>query len=349
MDKEFFGETGRGEKATLYTLKSHSGLEVKITDYGATIVSVSLPDGDKKKDLVLGYDNVAAYEHGNCCFGATIGRCANRTRNAKVELDGISYQLEANENGKNNLHSSNENGYHKRLWKFVEQEEDLLTLRLDSPDMDQGFPGNLGICITFLVNDGNGLEIIYNAKADRTTVINLTNHSYFNLSGHDAGSIENEKLWVNADLFAPIDEESIPTGVLQSVDQTPMDFRKLKRIGTDIDASDRQIQQGAGYDHHFVLKEESAETLLFAALLVDEASGLKMELYTDSPGVQVYTGNWIQGEHGKDGAVYGRRSGIALETQYIPNAINEEQFDPPEFESGERFIHSTMYRFSRIG
>jgi len=282
-------------------------------------------------------------------FGATIGRHANRIGGAAFELNGVKYELDKND-GRNNLHGGFD-GYHKRLWSAnVVEETDgtAMEFTYHSPDMDQGFPGNLDVKVTYKLTDADEVVISYDAVCDKDTVLNLTNHTYFNLAGHDAGSIVNHKVFIDADEFTYADEESIPNGDILKVEGTPMDFRTEKAIADDIDSDYHQTKWGKGFDHNWVLKTKKGE-LSLVATLKEENSGRYMETYTDLPGMQFYAGNFLDGtEIGKGGVSYGKRSGLCFETQYFPNAVNVPSFEQPIIKAGEKFNSVTKYVFKTI-
>ena len=344
MKKQGFGTTKDGKEALLYTLSNKNGMEISVTDYGAHLVSVLVPDKDgKKRDVVLGFDSVTGYETDGSHFGATIGRNGNRIAGAAFELHGKTYQLAKNENN-NNLHSGPD-GYDYRLWNVEEADDSAVTFVLMSPDGDQGFPGNFEVSVTYTLTDENAVEIHYEGSCDQDTVVNMTNHSYFNLAGHDAGSIENQTLVLKAEQFSPvIDSASIPTGEHAPVQGTPMDFTEMKPIGRDIQEDYQALKYGNGYDHNWALNHPAGE-LSLSAKAEDEKTGRTMEVYTDLPGVQFYTANSLKTEHGKNHAVYTPRCGYCFETQYFPDAINKPEFASPVVKAGEEYKTTTIYKF----
>lgn len=341
-----FGEATGGVKAQLYTLENDRGVKAEVSDYGATLVRMLVFDKNGNvRDVVLGYDDAAGYERGDASFGATVGRNANRIKGACFELGGTTYQLEKNDNG-NNLHSGTDY-YNKRLWETVEATDDHVTFCLHSPDKDQGYPGALDMRVTYSLDEENTVSVHYEAVPDKDTIINMTNHSYFNLNGHDSGTVLEHRVTLNADCFTPADEESIPTGEIRSVEGTPMDFRTGKKIGTEIDADYEPLRFGSGYDHNWVLKNEGKFDKV--AEVASEDSGITMEVYTDLPGVQMYTANFLDGEPGKDGASYVKRSAVCLETQYYPDSIHHDNFPGPVCRKGEKYDTRTAYRFVTRG
>lgn len=345
MDKltvKQFGTTGDGRKAWLYTMKNDAGTTVSVTDYGAALVNVIVKGQDGiPLDVVLGYDDAAGYERGEASIGATVGRSANRIGGAQIEIGGRTYDLEKNDNG-NNLHSGLDY-YNKRFWEVAENGDDHVTFLLHSPDGDQGYPGALDMYVTYSLDEDNMLTIHYEAVPDQDTVINMTNHSYFNLNGHDSGSVLEHTVMLEADAFTPADAESIPTGEIRPVEGTPMDFRTAKKLGAEIDADYEPLRFGAGYDHNWVLKNENGFDKV--AEVTADRSGIRMEVWTDLPGVQMYTANFLDNEPGKDGAVYGSRSAVCLETQYYPDAIHHDNFPGPVCRRGEKYDTRTAYRF----
>ena len=337
-----FGRTKKGEEAHLYLLENKNGVKAYLTDYGAALVRLLVPDKNNElRDVVLGYDDTAGYEQGDVFFGATVGRNANRVGGAHVEIAGKVYKLEKNDND-NNLHSGT-HYYNKRLWDVVEQADDHVAFVLHSPDGDQGYPGAFDMHVTYTLDDSNELTIHYVAVPDQDTVINMTNHSYFNLNGHASGTVLGHKVTVNADSFTPADAYSIPTGEIRSVEGTPMDFRSGRVLGDDIDTDYEPLRFGSGYDHNWVLKNEGRFDKV--AEVASEESGIVMEVYTDLPGVQIYTANFLDGEPGKGGASYIKRSAVCLETQYFPDAIHHENFPQPLCKKGEKYDTRTAYRF----
>lgn len=337
-----FGITKDGSKPYLYKMKNDAGMEVQVSDFGATLVNVTVLDQDKNPvEVVLGYEDAAGYENGTAAIGAIVGRNANRIGGACVTINGIDYKLAEND-GKNNLHSGPD-VYQKRMWRVVENGDDHVTFLLHSPDGDQGYPGALVMKVTYSLDEENTLMIHYDAEPDQDTIINMTNHSYFNLNGHKSGDVLNHTLWLNADAFTPADAASIPTGEIRSVEGTPMDFRTDKTIGKDIGVDYEPLVFGKGYDHNWVLKNEG-EFDKVAEVAGDE-SGIHMSVLTDLPGVQIYTANFLDGVKGRDGAVYEMRDAICLETQYYPDAIHHENFPGPICKKGEKYDTRTAYRF----
>ena len=337
-----FGAVKDGRKAKAYTLTNDAGMSAQFSDYGATLVRLLVPDKEGGlRDVVLGYSDAAGYEAGTESIGATVGRNANRIAGASFELNDVTYKLTANQFG-NNLHSGND-FYNKRFWKVEEAADDHITFLLHSPDGDQGYPGTLDMKLTCALTEENEVRFTYDAVPDQDTIINMTNHSYFNLNGHDSGDILSHRVTVDADAFTMADEQSIPTGEIVDVTDTPMDFRKGRVIGEDIDAPYEALQLGKGYDHNWVLKNKGKFAKVAEA--AGDASGIVMEVYTDLPGLQIYTGNFLNQEPGKDGAVYPHRAAVCFETQYFPDAIHHDNFPGPVCKAGQACHTVTAYRF----
>ena len=334
--KEIFGTLPNGKISHLYTI-SCGELCAKVADLGATLVQLFVPDRNGQlADVVLGYDEPAGYLRSTCYFGATIGRNSNRVKNACFVLDGKTWSMPTNE-GANNLHSGPD-GYDVRLWDVASHTENAITLTLHSPHGDQGMPGNADIQVTYTLEQ-DGIRITYNAVSDRDTVFNLTNHSYFNLAGHDhAEKAMEQLLTLPSRFFNPADSESIPTGELRSVEGTPMDFRAPKPIGQDINEDYDALNLQGGYDHNFEVFCNPA------AILQDPFSGREMAVYTDCPGVQFYSANYTD-EVGKGGAHYPKRSALCLETQFYPDSVNHPEWPQPIYKAGEKYHSETKYCF----
>lgn len=349
IKKTVFGKTKDGETANLYTLKNKSGMTAVFSDYGAVLVNLYVPDAKGKlEDVVLGYDNLEQYTQNGPGFGSFIGRHANRIANASFTLNGKTYELETND-GKNNLHSGSKS-FNKFIYEtefYEDEDSSSIEFSRLSPDMEQGFPGNLDVTVTYTLTDDNELVIEYLGVPDQDTIVNFTNHSYFNLAGHAAGSVLDQKVWINANQFTPTDDGLIPTGELADVEGTPMDFRTAKALGQDINADYKPLKQAGGYDHNYVLNHESDDVDLVAEL-IDEISGRKMEVYTDTPGMQLYTANFLNGEKGKDGVTYSPRAGVCFETQFYPNSCNIPEFPSPVIKAEQQYDYVTIYKFTTI-
>lgn len=339
---ETFGSTSKKEEAVLYTLTNENGMSASITNYGAALVKLNVPDKEGKlRDVVLGYDDVTGYEKGGGSFGAPVGRNANRIGGAVITIQDKTYELEKNDNG-NNLHSGT-NYYNKRIWNVGEKTDSKIEFVLHSPDGDQGYPGTLDMHITYELTEDNELRLIYDAVPDQDTIINMTNHSYFNLDGHDSGNVLKELVTLDADYFTRADAQSIPTGELVDVTGTPMDFRMPRALGEAIDTDYEAVRLGKGYDHNWVLKNNGKFDKVAQA--VSEKSGIVMEVWTDLPGMQMYTANFLDNEHGKNGAVYGIRDAVCFETQYFPDAVHHENFASPICKKGMPYHTVTSYKF----
>ena len=337
-----------GKSVYLFTIKNSKGMVAKITNYGGTLVSLMVHDNKGEVgDIVLGYEKVEDYIKYDYFFGATVGRVANRIENSSFELNGTQYKLAKNE-GENHLHGGIV-GFDKVVWKEkqqVEESDECIEFSYLSIDREEGYPGNLNVRVKYTVTEDNELKIEYFAISDKDTIVNLTSHSYFNLTGQGSGDILKHKIMINSDKFTINNKLSIPTGEIAKVENTPMDFRKLTYIGENISSDYEQIVFGNGYDHNWIINN-SGEKLNKAAEVYDEKSGRVMEVYTTKPGVQFYTGNFLKGlEPGKGGTTYCRRGGLCLETQYFPNAINNENFPSPILKANENYEHSTIYKFS---
>ncbi len=345
VTKSSFGKYPDGREVTLFTMENDKGMEVAVSNLGAVIVKIIVPDDrGEKADVVLGFDSAESYMGNPSFFGAVIGPSANRIGNASFEIDGVAYHVDVNDN-KNNLHSHMEKGYHKQLWK-AETEAEGVRFSLEDTDGNLGFPGNKRVTVEYSLGEDNSLRIHYHGISDKRTILNLTNHTYFNLDGHDSGSIEDHELWLNAFNYTPADAESIPTGEIAAVAGTPMDFTKPKRVGLNIDDAFEQLQFAGGYDHNWVIDgwKDDGELRHFATVTAPK-SGRIMKAYTTLPGMQFYAGNFIAKQTGKGGADYGPRMGLCLETQYFPDSINKPAFPSCVFGEGREYDSVTVYRF----
>ena len=343
MQKRSFGTTKDGKEVFLFSLENKNGVKVEVTNFGANLVNVFVPGKDGKvEDVVLGFDDVAGYEVNPSFFGAVIAPSANRIGGASFELNGETYPLKKN-NGENNLHSDEELGAHKRVWDITEN-EDSVTFTLKNADGELGFPGNKEFKVTYSLDDENGLKIAYEASSDKDTIINPTNHSYFNLKGHKEGTIEDHKITLLASNYTPADEASIPYGDIVSVEGTPMDLRQELVIGEKIDSDFDQLNFAVGYDHNWVTDNCNGEVRKIATV---KAPGdvRVMEVYTDLPGVQFYAGNFIDPQTGKDGASYAKRSGLCLETQCYPDSIHKPNFPSVVYGPTKAYKSTTIYKF----
>ncbi|MEJ7604798.1 MAG: aldose epimerase family protein [Bryobacteraceae bacterium] len=347
MSQKDFGRTADNQAVTLYTLTNAKGMNASIMNYGGVVVSLYAPDrSGKLDDVVLGFDSLAGYLKENPYFGALIGRYGNRIAKGRFRLNRTEYKLAVN-NGPNHLHGGIK-GFDKVLWAAsnISAGSPALELAYTSKDGEEGYPGNLTVKVVYTLTEDNGLKIDYHAITDKDTVLNLTNHSYFNLAGASGASIANHKIRINADRFTPVDSGLIPTGELKPVEGTPFDFRTAAAIGSRIDADDTQIKYGKGYDHNFVLNRASTG-LSLAARVSEPTSGRVMEVHTTEPGVQFYTGNFLDGSLvGKAGKAYQNRYALCLETQHFPNSPNEPKFPSTVLKPESEFRSTTIYRFS---
>jgi aldose 1-epimerase len=349
LPKASFGTTADGREVYLYTLKNAAGMEVKITNYGGTIESIKVKDRNGKfGDVVLGFSNLEGYTSklNTAYFGALIGRYGNRLARGTFVLDGHTYHVPTND-GPNALHGGRV-GFNKRVWEAKDvssANEPALELHYLSPDGEQGFPGNLNVTVRYSVDRDNGLHIDYTATTDKDTVLNLTNHSYFNLIGAGSATILTHKLMIDADRFTPVNSTLIPTGKLESVAKTPFDFRKATDIGARIGARSQQLKLGKGYDHNFVLNHPGDLDHL-AAMVQEPKSGRVLKVYTTQPGIQFYSGNFLEGNIHGIGGVYRHRSALCLETQHFPDSPNHPNFPTTVLHPGEQFHQTTVYRFS---
>lgn len=349
--KELFGKTFDNKEVYSFILKNDNGMQVKIINYGASVVSIVVKDksGDYN-DVVLGYDSLEGYEKGDKYFGAVVGRCANRIANGIFKINGTEYNLCTN-NGVNHHHGG-KIGFNKVVWNIVkfDGESNCLELAYNSRDGEEGYPGNLKVNVKYILTQDNSLEIEYEAVSDRDTVVNLTNHSYFNLAGHDSGakSALSHIVMINSDEFTVNNENLIPTGEIRLVKGTPMDFREFTRVGENIDSDYEQIVLGSGFDHNWVLKNNE-HILQKAAEIIEEKTGRKLEVFTTMPGMQFYSANFLDGtDIGKGNTPYERRAALCFETQYAPNAINMPEFKTTLLKAGERYKEKTVYKFSTI-
>lgn len=347
-----FGKTPAGDEVTLYTLRNGQGMEIAVMNYGAILTSVKVPDSKGQvADIALGFDSLEGYLGTQPYMGATVGRYANRIAKGRFTLNGEQYTLAVN-NGANALHGGLK-GFDKKIWRAKSVSSDdgpAVEMTYVSPDGEEGYPGALAATVTYSLSNDNEVRIHYKATTDADTVLNLTNHSYFNLAGAGKGTILDHMVAINADRFTPVDSGLIPTGELKSVEGTPFDFRTPTAIGARIDETgDEQIKLGGGYDHNFVLNG-GAGNLRFAARAKEPVSGRVMEVFTDQPGLQFYTGNFLDGSvTGKGGIQYEKRFGFCMETQHFPDSPNKPEFPSVLLKPGETFETTTVYKFSTEG
>jgi len=345
-DSAKFKGTIDGKQVHLFTL-SNGKIKAAITNYGGRLVSLMVPDSSGKMiDVVLGYNSLKDYQQytkNGSYFGALIGRYGNRIAKGKFTLDGKNYQLAIN-NAPNALHGG-PMGFSTRVWDVVKTTPTSVELHYLAKDGEEGYPGNLNVNVTYTLTDKNALDIAYKATTDKATVLNLTNHSYFNLNG-DGGTINNHLLQLNASKFTPVDSTLIPTGKLEPVAGTPFDFTKPEKIGSRIDDKNQQLIYGKGYDHNFVLYASKEKGEHLAATVVGDKSGIEMQVYTDQPGIQFYGGNFMEGgDKGKSGKPYEHRTALCLETQHFPDSPNQPQFPTTTLKAGETFTSQTSYKF----
>jgi aldose 1-epimerase len=348
FEQQPFGQMPDGTSVDLYTLSNDRGVQVQITNYGGIIVSLNAPDRDgTPTDVVLGFDTLQEYVEHNPFFGALVGRYGNRIAHGRFTLDGVEYEL-ATMRGLHHLHGGRV-GFDKRVWAAQPVEKEGLvgiSLAYASPDGEEGYPGTLSTTVLYTLDAGGTLGIEYTATTDKPTIVNLTNHSYFNLAGAGSGDVLGHELLINADRFTPVDDTLIPTGELRDVSGTPFDFRQLTPIGARIDADNEQLRYGGGYDHNWVLNGTSG-TMRLAARAYEPMSGRQLEVHTTEPGVQFYSGNMMPPRiEGKDDQVYVRRGGFCLETQHYPDSPNQPTFPSTVLRPGEVYHTTTTFSFS---
>ncbi len=343
VTSQVWGKTAAGEEVQLFTLAAQGGMEAKVINYGGILVSLKVPDkAGKLADVVLGFDTLEPYLGKHPHFGCITGRYANRIGGAAFQIDGVSYEVAAN-SGKNHIHGGKE-AFDKKLWKAkILAEENAVELSYTSADGEEGFPGKLECTVTYSLSDQGVFAISYQAVTDKPTVVNLTNHSYFNLAGEGSGDVLGHELTIPAETYTPTDESLIPTGEIVSVLDTPLDFTTPQLIGARIEAKFKPLQDGKGYDHNYVLKGPG---LKLAARVKDPKSGRVMEVSTTDPAVQFYTGNHLKNVSGKGGHVYAARNGFCLETQKYPDSPNKPQFPTAVVRPGEPYLHTTIFKFS---
>ena len=348
IKKDVFGKLNENTEVFLFTLTNKNGAEAKITNYGAIVVGLKMPDrSGNLGEVVFGYDNLDDYVKNNPYFGAIVGRYGNRIGKGKFTLEGVEYSLPIND-GENSLHGGLK-GFDKVAWQAEEvnsSEGPAVKLTYSSKDGEEGYPGNLTAVVTYTLTHENALKIDYEATTDKATILNLTNHSYFNLDTSPDSDILDHEIMINADKFTPIDKGLIPTGELRDVAGTPMDFRKPTSIGRDINMDDEQLQFGHGYDHNWVLNDYD-RTLRLAVTLYEKSSGRVMEVHTTEPGMQFYSGNFLDGKiTGKEGRVYKYRSALCLEADHFPDSPNKPHFPSVMLRPGEVYNQTTIYKFS---
>lgn len=347
LNPENFKTEINGKSTNLYTLVNKNGVEACITNYGGRLVSLMVPDKDGKfTDAVLGHDSIADYINIDGNFGALIGRYGNRINQGHFTLDGHDYQLPQNDFG-HCLHGGPK-GFHHAVWDAEQPNDSTLNLKLFSPDGEFGFPGNVNVTVTYTLTHDNEINIAYKANTDAPTILNLTNHSYFNLSGNPSNDILNETVWFDADGFTPIDSTFMTSGEIAPVAGTPFDFTTAKSIGRDLSVNDEQLKNGRGYDHNMVLRSPR-DISKPAAIVTDSVSGIKMEMFTNEPGIQFYIGNFLDGTvRGKKGISYPHRSAICLESQHYPDSPNKAHWPSVVIRPGETYNSNCTYKFSTL-
>jgi aldose 1-epimerase len=348
LSEEHFGITEEGDSVTLYTFANDNGLEVRIMNYGGVVTHLNVPDKNGVvEDVVLGFDKFEDYLAGSPYFGAIVGRYGNRIAGGKFELNGMEYNLAIN-NGQNHLHGGLV-GFDKVIWEaeaFQRQESAGLILKYLSKDMEEGYPGNLDVTVTYTIEKNNEIRIDYYATTDKSTIVNLTQHTYFNLTGNAKSDILNHEVSIKADSIVPVDAGLIPTGVLMPVEGTPFDFREINKVGARIDEKHEQLQLGGGYDHCWVLDKSSGDALEWVIRAQDPESGRVLEVATSEPGVQFYTGNFLNGTlTGKNNVVYDRRYGLCFEPQHYPDSPNQPNFPSVILNPGEEYKTTTIWKF----
>ncbi len=343
MEKEKIGVTKNGEDIIAYTLINENGMQAKIMNFGCNLLELWVPDSEGiLSDVVLGYENIEDYFVNGPGFGCCICPNGNRIGDSKFTLNGVEYKLDAND-GKNNLHSGF-HPMHKRIWDVESVDDKHITFTCHKADMECGFPGEMDITITYTLGDDNSIRLDYSGISDVDTIFNPTNHSYFNLNGHDTGSVMDHIVWVDADRYTHTDSESIPHGECREVKGTPMDFTTPKALSKDTDADYDQLNWAGGFDHNYCLNHHTLDKP--SCTLESTQSGRKMEVYTDLPGMQLYAGNYLDTSHiGKGGCVYDKRHGVCFESQFFPNAINVPEFDQPIAKAGVKAHSTTIYKF----
>lgn len=339
-----FADTLNGKKVKLYTLRNKNGMAVEISNYGATLVSIHVPDKDGNDgNVLLGYDDINGYYSGKSYFGCVVGRYANRIAKAAFKLDGKEYHVPQND-GLNSLHGG-VNSIDKQVWD-ARIMNDAIRLTTIMKDGDNGYPGNVKLTVVYSLRADNSLVIDYSATTDQTTVLNISNHAYFNLTGDPSNTILDHEIKINADSFTPVDSTLIPTGELKKVTGTAFDFTQFKKIGKDMNQQDQQLVYGKGYDHNFVLSSNDGKSPVVEVL--ENKSGRKMEVFTKQPGVQFYTGNFLNGTEKGRGISYQLRTGFCLETQQFPDAPNQPNFPSTVLKPGETWKSKTTYKFSIV-
>ena len=351
IKKNLFGTMPDGREVYSYTLRNKNGMKVKLCEYGGAVVQIKTADKNGSfDDVVCGYSSLDSYIGGDGYQGALIGRIGNRIAKGRFALDGKEYSLFIN-NGPNSLHGG-EYGFNAKVWESeaIDGDEPKVIFRTVSPDGEEGYPGTLKITVVYTLTDKSGLSIEYSAITDKKTIVNLTNHTYFNLGGYASGNVLGHKLWLDADTYLPTDENLIPTGELKSVDGTPFDFREEKTVGRDFDLNNTDMGLAGGYDHCMNFVGGASKEPKLRAMLTDPVSGRCMKVYTDQPSVQFYSGNFLTNEKYpfKNGCPQRKQMALCLETQKMPDSTNHENFTSVVLDVGEIYTHKTVYEFSVI-
>lgn len=342
VEETLFGTYSDGTEVRLFTLTNKNGMSVSVSNLGAALVKALVPDRNGvTADVVLGFDRAEDYLNNPSFFGVVIGPSANRIAGAVFDIEGNTYQIDVND-GVNNLHSHKDRGYHKRIWAAAAAENSV-TFELED-DGSMGFPGNKKVSVRYTLTEENELKLHYHGSSDRKTILNLTNHTYFNLDGHDSGRVEDHELWLGASRYTPVVAGAIPTGEIAAAAGTPMDFTTPKKIGRDINESFEQLELTGGYDHNWVIDGWDGSLRHIATAKAPE-SGRRMKVFTTLPGVQFYAGNFVDEQKGKDGAVYNIRTGFCLETQYFPDSVHHSDFPSCVFGAGREYDSETVYQF----
>lgn len=341
MNREFL-YTYDDKKVYMYHLENNNGMRVSMSNYGAIVTSIIVSDREGvKEEITLGYDTIQDYTQDQCFFGATVGRYANRIANSQFALNGTVYRLPSNE-GANHLHGGIK-GFNQVVWDEESANTESVRLSYVSSDGEEGYPGNLKASVRFTLDDENTLKIQYGATTDKDTVVNLTNHSYFNLAGHNAGDIGMHYVKIYADQYTPVNQNLIPIGAMDTVEDTPLDFREFHMINERINADNAQMSIANGYDHNYVI---NGDGLRIAAEVFEKSSGRSMTVYTDKPCMQFYSGNFLDNVRGRQGATYQKRNGFCMETQFAPDSPNQENFPSVVLRHGETYHFTTCYQFS---
>lgn len=346
ITKTDFGKTKDGKPVEKYTIENESGAKVVLTDYGAAVISIIVPDKNGNlTDVALGYDSIKDYEDGCCYFGATCGRYGGRLRNGKFTINGADYNTSKND-GTNTLHGGR-NGFHKKVWQAY-CEDNSVTFSYVSRDGEEGFPGTLTTSVKYEFSDDNSLRVTHVAKSDKDTVVNLINHTYFNLAGHDSGDAMDQELILNSELFAAFDGSMQSTGEILKSEGTPFDFSTAHTFKERIDEDNLYLKNGRGYDICCILKKTERDKTEIAAQLHSEKTGIRMIIYTTQPAAQIYSGNFIEERAGKGGAEYKSRCAVCIEPQHIPDSMYNTHFPDPVLRAGQMYIQNTVYKFDVV-